>query len=237
MNNNSIEPLEDRCLKSFTVVEGYTGYYTITDDATQSWLNVAVVNNTLLINNVNYTISNPPASVSASLNGGNDVFDFTSDNGNVGCSVDAGPGADTVTLHTGGAIWGGSGNDTLRIENDYRGEVYGGSDNDIIYVVGNCPDFLVEGEYGTDYIDAQQSNDAGIMRGGPGNDTIHGSNYDDQIRGDEGNDVISGHGGNDVFFMNDGERDTVTGGAGIDIAYIDVGEESTIFGVEYTFYA
>ena len=63
--------------------------------------------------------------------------------------------------------------------------------NDVV-LVGNGNDFIVStgGNYG-------------VVRGGTGNDTIHGGNNSrsfDVLVGDEGDDTIYGHAGTDLFF-------------------------------------
>ena len=51
--------------------------------------------------------------------------------------------------------------------------------------------------------------------GGPGNDTISGSNLDDRLRGGKGDDDIRGRGGDDIIRGQSGQ-DTLRGGPGAD---------------------
>jgi Ca2+-binding RTX toxin-like protein len=56
-----------------------------------------------------------------------------------------------------------------------------------------------------------------ILRGGPGNDTIVGSDRADRILGEDGNDTINGGVGNDLIDGGTG-NDTINGGGGNDTA-------------------
>ena len=63
------------------------------------------------------------------------------------------------------------------------------------------------------------------LRGGIGNDSIKGSNYNDAIYGDADNDTLEGNGGNDTIYGGAG-IDTINGGDDNDIIYGGIGGDT-----------
>jgi Ca2+-binding RTX toxin-like protein len=75
-----------------------------------------------------------------------------------------------------------------------------------------------------------------VIRGGAGDDTIYGSEYNDQIYGDGGENYLYGLGGNDRFYCRTNPRDHIDGGEGTDVLYVgSVAFDST--GIEYIIYS
>jgi Ca2+-binding RTX toxin-like protein len=230
-----LETLERRRLYSVTVVQGYPGFYNVygTEEADVIAISVSTGDSSFTLDGTRYS---DVAKISVFAYGGDDVVAVYIDGpSNISATVEAGDGNDDVAIVGAGAIWGGYGNDTLRLINSYRGEIYGGSGDDRLSVAGESADSLLEGEQGNDLIDARDDNYAVVAGGGAGDDTVFGSNYDDQIYGDSGSDLLIGNNGNDTFYAVDMERDRIIGCAGIDVAYADYGEGG-IWGVEYVFY-
>jgi Ca2+-binding RTX toxin-like protein len=230
-----LETLERRRLYSVTVVQGYPGFYNVygTDSADVIAISVSTADSSFTVDGARY---DGVAKISVFAYGGDDTVTVNIDGpSNIGASVDAGDGNDDVSIVGAGSIWGGNGNDTLRLTNAYRGEIYGGSGDDRLSIGGESADSLLEGEQGNDLIDARDNNYAVVAGGGAGDDTVFGSNYDDQIYGDAGSDLLIGNNGNDTFYAVDMERDRIVGCAGIDVAYADYGEGG-VWGVEYVFY-
>lgn len=168
------------------------------------------------------------------------VFNFAGVT-NQAADVDGGFGDDNIQLHqVAGAVWGDVGNDTITLDDCYRGEAHGEEGDDAIYIVGDSWDAIAEGDQGNDLIDARQhaaqDGENGVdLGGGVGNDTLFGSNGIDQLFGDSGNDLLSGQGGSDTLYARDGstsvnERDTLIGGAGVDVGY---GDANDAYYVEY----
>lgn len=229
-----LETLERRRLYSVSVVQGYPGFYEIYGTDAADTISVSVSNGDASFV-IDGTVYGGVSYVSVFAGDGDDVVSVSIDGaGPIGASVLAGGGNDNVALNGGGAVWGESGDDTLRIANSFRGEVYGGPGQDRLYVVGACADAQIDGEQGSDLVDATGSAYGVFASGGQGHDTVYGSNYDDQLYGNAGNDLLFGNGGNDVFYSADFEHDRILGGAGIDVAYVDLGEG--VWGVEYVFY-
>jgi Ca2+-binding RTX toxin-like protein len=229
-----LEVLEHRRLRSVSVSQGYPGYYEVLGDEGSDVISISVdaANSTFTLDGVTY---GGVQYVSVFGNSGDDIISVGVGDGPVGASIHAGPGDDDVTLDGGGAIWGDSGDDTLRMNNSRRGEQYGGSGDDKLYIYGWCPDAQIHGEQGNDKIDASGSSLGVYVFGDEGGDTLLGSQYDDQFYGGQGDDLMFGSGGNDVFFAADLEHDRIIGGAGIDIAFVDYGDG--VWGVEYVFSA
>ena len=229
-----LETLERRRLYTVSVVQGYPGYYEVRGTDASEAISIAVssADSSFTLDGVTYPGA---AYVSVYAGGGDDTVTVSADGPTqVGASVDAGPGDDSVTLNLSGAVWGGPGADTIRLNDSYRGEAYGEQDDDKIYLSGQCVDAVVDGGQGSDLIDATGSAYGVFAHGGQGADTIFGSNFDDQIYGDAGADLLIGNAGNDSFYAADLEHDRIIGGAGIDVAYADLGDST--WGVEYVFY-
>jgi len=137
---------------------------------------------------------------------------------NVGheCTVDAGPGDDTVygspladVIHGGDnvdTIYGYGGNDVLN--GDAHGDfIYGGDDDDEID--GGTHGDTIEGQGGADTI-----------FGGRGGDTIDGGDEDDRIDGGPGLDTLLGKGGNDTICAGDSAVvNYLNGGNGEDVLW------------------
>jgi len=230
-----VQPLERRRLYSVTVVQGYPGYYEVygTEGADVISVAVSAADSSFMLDGVRY---DGVESVSVFASSGDDTVSVVVDGpSNIGASVDAGSGDDVVSVTGGGAIWGGGGNDTLRLVDSYRGEIYGGGGDDRLSVGGESADAVLEGDQGNDFVDASADNYAAVLGGGQGDDTVLGSSYDDQIYGDGGSDLLIGNAGNDTFYAADLEHDRIVGGAGIDVAYADMSEYG-VWGVEYVFY-
>lgn len=234
-----LETLERRRLMSVSVVQGYPGYYEVYGTDAADAISISVQNAqssadaSFTLDGVTY---GGVAYVSVFAAQGDDLVSVAiHGEGSVASSVVGDDGNDDLTLSGAGAIWGDSGDDVLHLSNSFRGEVYGGPGQDRIYVAGACVDAQVEGEQGSDLIDASANSYGIFANGGQGDDTVFGSNFDDQIYGGPGHDLLIGHGGNDVFYTADMQHDRIIGGAGIDVAYVDLGEAG-VWGVEYVFY-
>lgn len=221
----SIETLERRRLCSVTVTEGYPGYFDITGDEGANDINVSVsqAGETFTLDGVTYT---GVAFITVSGKGGNDAIRLatTDGPGSIGASISGGSGDDQISLNFDGAVWAGSGNDTLDLADSFRGEAYGGSGNDRMTIRGACIDPEINGGGGDDLIDASANQYGVVIHGGDGDDTIYGSEFDDQIDGDAGNNTLYGLGGNDAFYSDYGGFDRVYGGAGeYDVLYTSNG--------------
>jgi len=229
-----LETLERRRLLSVSVVEGYPGFYEVygTPDSDVISIAISAADSSFTVDGNRY---GGAASISVFAGSGDDAVSVSADGPtSLGATVDGGPGDDDLSV-AGGGVWGGPGNDTLRLQDSYRGEIHGGSGDDHLYILGECADAQIEGEAGNDLIDATASATAVIAAGGGGDDTIFGSQYDDQLYGESGCDLLVGCAGNDIFYSAEMERDRLIGGAGVDVAYADP-TEAGIWGVEYVYY-
>ena len=229
-----LETLERRRLFSVSVVQGYPGYYEIygTDDPDTVTISVSNSDASFTLDGATY---GGVSHISLFTYGGDDVVSLAiQGDGPIAAAVVAGEGNDGVSLVGSGAIWGDGGDDTLWLSDSFHGEVYGGPGQDRLSISGACADARINGDQGSDIIDATGSAYGVLAKGGQGNDTLYGSNLDDQLYGGAGADLLFGNGGNDVFYTADWERDCIMGGAGIDVAYVDYGDG--VWGVEYVFY-
>jgi len=230
-----LEILEGRRLLSVSVVEGYPGYYEVYGDDADDHIAISVsaAEASFELDGVRY---GGVAFISICSAGGDDTVSVRIEGEtHIGASVLAGDGNDSVSVSGAGAIWGEGGNDTLRLADAFRGELYGGPGDDRMYIAGASDDAEIDGEGGHDLIDATGSTYGVFAKGGHGHDTIYGSNADDQLYGDGGHDLLIGNGGNDIFYVDDQEHDRLIGGAGVDVAYADC-DEAGVWGVEYVFY-
>ena len=230
-----LEILEGRRLLSVSVVEGYPGYYEVygDDEADHIAISVSAADASFDLDGVRY---GGVAFISIFSGGGDDHVSVRIEGEtHIGTSVLAGDGNDSVSVSGAGAIWGEGGNDTLRLTDAFRGELYGGPGDDRMYIAGASDDTEIDGGGGHDLIDATGSTYGVFAKGGHGHDTIYGSNADDQLYGDGGRDLLIGNAGNDVFYVDDKEHDRLIGGAGVDVAYADC-DEAGVWGVEYVFY-
>lgn len=230
-----LEFLERRRLLSVSVREGYPGFYEVYGDDTSNVIDIAVSPDdaSFMLDGVRY---GGVSYISVFAYGGDDAVSVVSDRpSSIAASVDAGDGDDVVTVAGGGAIWGGSGSDTLRLTDCYRGEIYGEAGDDRLYIAGECADASIDGGAGNDLADASNSAYGLFMSGGAGDDTLFGSSQDDELYGGAGSDLLVGNAGNDTFYAVDGQSDRMIGGAGVDVAYADMGDSGT-WGIEYVFY-
>ena len=230
----NFQSLERRRLLSVTVVEGYPGFYEVYGDDEANAIDIAIAaDSSFTLDGVQY---GQASFISIFTYGGNDVVSVSAEGEvSVGAGVTAGDGDDAVSLAVSGAIWGEGGDDTLRLTNSFRGELYGGPGDDRLFLFGACADAEIDGAGGNDLIDLSGSDYGVRARGGAGDDTVFGSNHDDRIYGEQGNDFLFGAGGNDVFYAADTGGDRIIGGAGIDVAVVDPAENG-VWGVEYVFY-
>ena len=118
-----------------------------------------------------------------------------------------------------GPTLGSSGNDVLSVA---KGMVFGGAGNDVVRVRG-ADETLVAGEAGNDQLFGGRGNDTllggadnDLLLGARGSDILFGGTGTDTLNGGEGDDVLDGGEGNDVLIGGPGV-DILTGGPGADI--------------------
>jgi Ca2+-binding RTX toxin-like protein len=216
----NVEKLETRRCRSVTVTEGYPGFFEVWGDDSANTIaaTVSMSAETFTMDGVTY---HNVSYISVYGGGGDDTITLlaTDGPGFIGTGVTAGSGNDSVTLNFDGAIWAGSGSDTLDLKDSFRGEAYGESGDDHVTVSGECVDPAILGGPGNDVIDATNNHYRVVIRGGCGDDLIFGSLYDDDIYGDEGSDILIGNDGDDTFYSQCGGADWVIGGSGMDTLY------------------
>ena len=221
-----IETLEARRHFSVTVTEGYPGFYEIAGTEDDDVIEIAVSQNdgTFTVDGQTYADA---TIIHVYGYGGDDQIRVISPDGPGGimANVDGGDGDDSVELNFDGSIWGGTGNDQLRLSDSYSGEIYGGDGDDLLYIGGASVNGFVSGGNGADIIDATENLCGVTLDGGNGSDEIRGSAYDDDITGGSGTDTLMGNDGNDVFHVRDNEHDDINGGAGTDVAYSDSNDD------------
>ena len=224
-----IETLEGRRHFSVTVTEGYPGFYEIAGTEDGEVIEIAVAQN-----DGSFTVDGQTYADATIIHvnglGGNDQISVISPDGPGGimANVDGGDGDDSVELNFDGSIWGGTGNDQLRLSDSYSGEIYGSDGDDLLYIGGASVNGFVSGGNGADILDATENLCGVTLDGGNGSDEIRGSAYDDDITGGSGNDTLMGNDGNDVFHVRDNEHDDINGGAGTDVAYSDTDDDGII---------
>src|SRR3954454_2017435 len=177
MTTRMIQPLEQRRLFSVTVSEGYPGFYEIRADDGGNVVDVSVssANDSFTLNGQTY---GGLQYLTVYGGAGDDTIHLTADAPSwFGAGIVAGGGNDDVSLNFDGAIWAGNGNDTVRLADAFRGEVYGQAGNDRMYVSGETVDAQIDGGDGNDLIDATGNHYSVVIYGGAGNDTIYGSEY------------------------------------------------------------
>ncbi|ADD44395.1 M91 family zinc metallopeptidase [Stackebrandtia nassauensis] len=157
--------------------------------------------------------------------GGNDSVKAIGDKNNL-----AGGGGDDNIETTGGKVFGGDGNDTIkagdhdnpfyRDKPEHSTDIYGGAGDDKITgsdqnetIVGGGGDDEISGRGGTDIISGNKGNDE--IYGNAGNDNIAGGDGRDYIDGQDGDDHITGGADNDTIYGLDG-RDIMSGDGGDD---------------------
>jgi Ca2+-binding RTX toxin-like protein len=217
MTTEMIQLLEHRRLFSVTVSQGYPGFYEIHADDSGNAINVSVssADDTFTLDGTTYA---GLQYLTVYGGAGNDTIHVLADAPSwYGASIQGGAGNDNIELNFDGAIWAGDGNDTVRLADSFRGEVYGEAGDDHMYVSGETIDAQIDGGDGNDVIDASDNHYGVVIFGGAGDDTIYGSQYDDQIYGGAGNNTLYGNRGNDAFYA--GANDRVFGGGGSDLLY------------------
>jgi Ca2+-binding RTX toxin-like protein len=123
-------------------------------------------------------------------------------------SIDGGQA--TVANTTEIVAFGGSGNDTITLDESNgalpAAQLFGGKGNDVL-----------TGGSGADQ-----------LFGGNDNDTLNGGDGDDTLFGGDGNDTLNGGAGDDTLFGGAGD-DTVVGGKGTDTAFLGAGNDLFIW--------
>jgi Ca2+-binding RTX toxin-like protein len=144
--------------------------------------------------------------------------------------VSGGEGADSVQLSVvegivgQATIYGGDGDDDLRVYGDSRARIYGGAGNDTVISYqgadslygGDGNDSLLDDfiyDFGSQTVTLFSA--PNLLDGGAGDDTLSGGGGNDTLFGGEGNDVLTGYLGDDQM----------TGGAGLDV-YMLAGPDS-----------
>lgn len=186
--------------------------------------------------------------------GGNDTFvGVFNDTVIGGDGDDTVRGSDPGTLRYPGVgasyVDGGSGNDSILMQNGFN-TLIGGSGNDTIYggigrdmILGDlatgdaiearlsCNDVL-DGDGGDDTIFGGAGDDsisggdgADIILGGDGKDMVDGGEGSDQLSGDDGDDWVGGSKGNDILSGGNG-NDFLAGGTDDDSLYGDAGDDT-----------
>lgn len=140
-----------------------------------------------------------------------DVAEVTGGSGNDVLDLSAGPGQTYAS--------GGPGNDVLTARNN----VFGGSGDDILRLNGEGSGFLI-GDDGNDTLFGGPVRD--FLSGGPGNDRLSAGSGDDTLFGGDGNDLLTGEAGDDVLFGEAG-NDELIGGLGNDAAIGGDGNDSS----------
>ena len=178
---------------------------------------------------------------------GGQAGDFLNGNGD-NDSLDGGLGDDSIQGGAGkDLVVGGEGNDTLEGQgaNDtLRGEsgddnLDGGAGYDRVFesgdvnitiddtqmsgglgtdVVANFEEVKFSGGSGANNFDASGFSGRAVLWGGPGTDTLIGTENEDRINGGPGDDSLVGNGAADTMFGGSG-KDTLEGDAGDDVLY------------------
>lgn len=222
-----IERMEHRVMFAVTVTEGYPGYYTVQGDGND--LTIDVAQPTSWDQNGFFTIRGETTAHTGAAfiyvvgTQYRDRITVYNADGPIGVSV-AGLGEkDDIYLSGPGLIDGGDGDDTLTKVNGGRCEVYGRAGNDYVTIAGSIfGDAEIDGGDGDDYINAEGCWYGQYLKGGGGDDTIYGSEFDDVVDlGPGGNKgslerVYAGN-GNDTIYASNGQTDWCDGGNGYDV--------------------
>jgi Ca2+-binding RTX toxin-like protein len=92
-------------------------------------------------------------------------------------------------------IFGGRGNDNIRVSSRASCMIHGNEGNDTIYA--GSGDDIIQGGSGRDFLYGGYGND--YIQGGDDNDYLNGGAGDDYLSGGRGSDVLYGGHGNDTF--------------------------------------
>lgn len=172
-------------------------------------------------------LTGPGTTVSIVGGQGNDLIIAAAD---IGTSIEAGDGDDTLSGGSGADILngddgddniaGGSGDDTINA----------GDGNDLVTAdAGDDSIFGEDGEdtifagAGNDFVSADDGNDS--VLGEAGNDTLNGMAGNDTLVGDVGDDSLLGGAGDDSMDAGDGD-DQLLGNAGNDTAFGGLGNDT-----------
>jgi len=185
--------------------------------------------------------------------GGDDTLQGGEDND----VVSGGPGNDTVLLGPGldRFIWnpgdgtdvveGGDGLDTVEVNGDESGEFFTVTANGtrvrfdrlepapFFLDLGTCEELIVNARGGNDRF-AATGNLAALIQitvdGGPGEDTLLGSNGPDTLIGGAGNDLIDGNQGSDALLLGTGDDQVQWDpGDGSDVIEGQAGHDTLVF--------
>src|SRR3954470_12320376 len=122
----TLEQLEQRRLYSYTVTEGYTGFYEVTGDNSGNRIEISLnqANQTFTLDGQTYA---GVEHISINSGDGDDTIIVTSEDGAgmVACDINAGGGDDFVSKNFDGGIWAGSGNDIIVLSNAWMAQVFG----------------------------------------------------------------------------------------------------------------
>jgi len=188
----TLELLEHRRLFTVTVTEGFPGFFEIdgSEGADNIDVQVSQPSQTITVAGIG-TFANVQH-VTVYGFGGDDTISVTnvSGSGTIGAAILAGGGDDSITTDLDAGVWGGDGNDIIRISDSYRAQAYGEAGDDSVFVRGACADADIRGGDGNDLIDCTSSTVFVVAFGDAGNDTLYGSQYADQLYGGSGDDVL-----------------------------------------------
>jgi hypothetical protein len=113
-------------------------------------------------------------------------------------------------------IWGGAGNDTIRVSGG-NNRIEGQEGDDVIY--GGTGNDWIEGGEGNDRIDG--GGGVNTIYGDGGDDTISGGPGDDFISGGAGRDTLAGGGGRNQIYASRADGDVVLHTSGKDTVGMD----------------
>lgn len=187
-----LEALENRRLFTVSVTEGFPGFFEVNGDAGADVIDVQVNQSDQTIVVAGVGSFENVQHITVHGYGGDDTISVTNTNGAgyIGAAVLAGEGDDSVTMDLDGGVWGGAGNDIIRLTDSFRAEAYGEAGDDSIFIRGGCADAEIRGGDGNDVIDCTSSTVIVIAYGDAGNDTLYGSKFADQLYGGTGTDVL-----------------------------------------------
>ncbi len=142
-----------------------------------------------------------------------------------GITLDGGTGADTVTLNnwkSGVVVNSGAGDDTIVVAGMNSGTIYAGSGDDTVSVNGDLNGRIDAGS-GNDSIEAGGLRAGSLLYGGSGNDAITVRNYlNGDVDGGSGDDTITVQG------LNSGS--SLHGGSGDDLIHVVGSLNAAVYG-------